>query len=648
MDRPSRVLLVEDSETDAKLVVQALRKVNAAVETKRVEDAESMRAALEQSQWDVVLSDWSMPKFGALAALKVLQDSGKDLPFIIVSGTIGEEAAVDAMRAGAHDYVLKDKLGRLGAAVEREFRQSKAREARRFAEKALSESEIRFKRLFDCGIIGIIVSDTSGVVSEANDAFLKMVGHDRVALEAGQINARAMTPPEWRSASDMAHEQLCANGCAPPFEQEYVRKDRSRVSVLVVAASLYGAYTLTILVEQTERRRLEAQLRQSQKMEAIGSLAGGVAHDFNNLLSIILSYADLLITDTKAEDPILADLTEIKAAGLRAAGLTRQLLAFSRKQRLEPKIIDLNNVAGGMSNMLRRIIGEHVELTVALHEVPAKVHADPGQVEQVIMNLVVNARDSMPNGGKLTIEVDEAELDAEYAARHVGVSPGRYVMLAISDTGEGMSPDVQSRIFDPFFTTKEPGKGTGLGLSTVFGIIKQSKGSIWVYSEVGVGTTFKIYLPQSDPHTPLDTIARSAATIIPGGNETILLAEDDDGVRPLVRNILTRQGYHVLEAPTGADALRISEQYQSAIHLLLTDIVMPRISGRELADRLLPQRPEMKVLYMSGYTENGIVQHGVLDASVAFIQKPITPETLGLKIRALLGPTAVRTPAGSE
>lgn len=390
-----------------------------------------------------------------------------------------------------------------------------------------------------------------------------------------------------------------------------------------------------IILDITATKELEQQLHQAQKLESVALLAGGIAHDFNNMLTVINGYSDLTLRYLKPDDPLRHNIEEVKKAGQRSASLTYQLLAFSRQQILQPVVVDLNEIIADTIKMLHRLIGEDIQLTTALNPQVGRVLVDPGQLSQIVMNLAINARDAMPNGGKLTVEVANVFLDEVYTRQHVGVLPGDYVMLAVSDTGTGMSDNVKQHIFEPFFTTKEIGRGTGLGLATVYGIVKQSSGNIEFYSEEGVGTTFKVYLPRVGEQMSATELSDASSEKLEG-NETILLVEDEELVRNLTRQILSEYGYTVLEAQDGLEALEICDNGECKFDLLMTDVVMPRMGGRELAEKLTARLPNLRILFTSGYTDDAVVRHGVIGANTNFIQKPFTPKEMANKIRAIL------------
>jgi PAS domain S-box-containing protein len=513
--------------------------------------------------------------------------------------------------------------------------------ALRAAQEGLRRSEMNFRSLVTNAPYGICRCDSGGQLLDANPALLAMLGYSSVKELIGQhLGGLYADSQHWFELADYL-------GAAAPFNGlivEWKRKDGTATVVRVSGRTVSNGdkeRTFELFAEDvTERRALEQQLRQSQKMEAIGRLAGGIAHDFNNLLMVISGYSEFLLDRLGPEPALRGPAQEIASAAGRASSLTRQLLAFSRKQMLAPKILDLNGVVTENLKMLTRVIGEDIDLVMVPAAGLGTVRADAGQIEQVIMNLAVNARDAMPSGGKLTIETSNVSLDEEYSRFHAPLRPGNYVMLAISDTGAGMDSETQSHIFEPFFTTKGT-KGTGLGLSTVYGIVKQSGGYIWVYSEPGKGTTFKIYLPrvaeviESVAQVPVHTEPVNAEP----GTETILLVEDEANLRYLARQFLEKQGYRVIEAADGAVAMQIAVAHEAVIHLLLTDVIMPGMNGRELAQRISEIRPNVKILYMSGYTENVIGRNGTLDAGIRLLQKPFTLRDLNSRVREVLDST---------
>ena len=632
MSTPLNVLVAEDSEADAALLVRRLQRSGYDPFWERVEDPGTMRAALSRVSWDIVISDSSMPHFSAPAALAILREAGLDIPFVIVSGTIGEEAAVAAMRAGASDFLLKDNLARLGPVVERELRESKIRSRRRKAEDELRSSEARYRNLFESIPLPMWVFDAETLRFLAvNEAALGHYGYSRAEFAE-------MTLADIRPAEDKPGLPEMVLG--PVDEKQtwrHVRKDGSVITVEIkprdVAFENRRA-RLALITDVTQRRQLEEQLRQSQKMEAVGRLAGGIAHDFNNVLSVIMSYSDLLLSDLNAGEPMRDDVEEIRKAATRAADLTRHLLMFSRQQIIEPKVLDINDVVAGMDKMLQRVLGADVSLIVSQNQPLGRVRIDPGSIERVIMNLAVNARDAMPYGGSLTLETENVTLDEEYARAHHGMVPGSYVLLTATDTGTGMDKATLARIFEPFFTTKAVGKGTGLGLSTVFGIVQQGGGSVWVESEQGKGASFKVYLPRVD--AAIDSVRPVQPLTTSRGSETVLLVEDDDQVRVVTRGILSKSGYRVLEARNAGEAVLHAEAHVGAIHLLLTDVVMPQVSGPDLARRLATLKPGMKILFMSGYVDDGVLRQSVVQSLVACVQKPITPEILMTRVREVL------------
>jgi PAS domain S-box-containing protein len=631
-----RILLAEDNPDDAALIQRQLRQSGVDVTIRRVDSAPAFRAALDEVDPDIVLTDHSMPQFTARDALRIARDARPQTPVIVVTGSLDEETAADYIKQGAADYVLKTHLVRLPAALVGALERRRALVATEVAHKALQGSEAKFARAFNANPSGMAITTLQGRVVDVNEAFLRTLGYTRDEA----IGRTTVELGLWRSQEERtrAVQETQEHGRVQQIEIEGRTKGSAPRTLLYSAEliELEGVpHVLVLTTDITERRQLEDQLRQAGKMEAVGQLAGGVAHDFNNILTAILGYADLLAEGLPAADQRREDLEEIRKAAQRAAALTRQLLAFSRKQVLEPRALDVNLLVDNMDKMLRPLLGENIQLRAVPAPKLHAVRADPNQIEQVILNLAVNARDAMPKGGKLTIETANVDLDEHYAARHATVVPGPHVLLAVSDTGTGMDAATQARIFEPFFTTKDPGRGTGLGLATVYGIVKQSGGSIWVYSELGHGTTFKIYFPALN--APAERLARPSAPVLGlVGIETILLVEDDEQLLHVAHRTLEARGYTVLTAGRGDAALETARRHSGPIHLLLSDVTIPDMDGRTLAATLRAERPEVRVLYMSGYADQAIVRHGVLDAALAYLPKPFTTEAIARRVREVL------------
>ncbi len=506
----------------------------------------------------------------------------------------------------------------------------------------LARLQLQIKRM----PLAYLLFDAKFCLTDWNPAATNIFGYRKEEVSGMGPPFEKLVPAHTRPHVNTVLDRLRAGDMAAHSVNENLTKDGRTITCqwfntpLVTPDGRFDGL-VSLVQDVTEHKRMEAQLRQAQKMEAIGALAGGVAHDFNNLLTVINGYSEVVLDDLGLAAPARDMVREIHRAGDRASTLTRQLLAFSRKQVLSPQVVDLNALVREMAKMLRRLIGENIALTTALTFDLAQIRADPGQIEQVVMNPVVNARDAMPNGGKLTIETENAKLTDEYCRRHVDIRPGRYARLAVTDTGIGMDEATRTRIFEPFFTTKEAGKGTGLGLSTVHGIVRQSGGHVEVYSQLGRGTTFKIYLPALAVEKSAPPPA-SVVLDVPRGTETVMLAEDDDSIRMLARIALQSSGYSLLEAANGHNALKVAAAHSTQIHLLVTDVIMPGMSGRELADQLRQMHSGLRVLYVSGYADHAIARHGIVDEGVTFLQKPFTPTTLARKVREVLDASASR------
>jgi two-component system cell cycle sensor histidine kinase/response regulator CckA len=756
-----KVLILEDMPMDAELMEYELGRARIPFVSRRVDTREAFLAALDEFTPDVILSDYTLPRFDGMTALALARERAPTTPLLIVTGSVNEETAVGCMKAGADDYLLKGNLSRIGPAIEAALARQRLRAARSRSEAALRRSEANLRAIFENSLQCFVLVDRDGTVQAFNrtaaEWLVKLTGRelregeripeflpgtadslaavrdghvhrreyairDRegrhrwfetsdvpivddtgqvigVCLSAVNIDERKRaehtlreSEARYRDLFDNASDLVCMTSASGSFvyvnrawqnatgytEEELRRMQLADLVAPEQYAALADAYARVLAGETvghldlafltrtgsalavegsvscllkegapvtvrgiwrdvTERKRVEEQLRRAERMQAAGQLAGGVAHEVNNMMTGVIGFGSFLLRTLDPDDPRRADVEEIMKAGNRAADVTRQLLAFTRQQFRRPEILELDQVIAGVERMLRRSLSDDHELSLRLAGGGARVRMDRGQLEQVLVNLVLNARDAIEGAGHITIETARVTIDGEYARRHdsVSVPSGPYVLLAVADTGSGMSRDVQARIFEPFFTTKPVGQGTGLGLSTVYGIVKQSEGFVWVYSEPGQGSTFKLYLPEA--LRAAQAMAPTAANgDIRGGGETILVVEDEAMVRGLAVRCLTEQGYRVLEARTSGEALAYVEGNPSGVNLVVSDVVMPVMGGRELSQRIARVAPGLPVLFMSGYTGEDVVQRGLLDADAPFEQKPFSPESLARKVHEML------------
>jgi signal transduction histidine kinase len=631
-----RLLLVEDNEDDAELILNELRRRGHHPDAVRVESLGALRKAFETGRWDCVLSDFSLPTCNGLDVLRTVRERDPDVPFLFVSGSIGEEVAVAAMRAGAHDYILKDNLTRLEPAVARELKDAAERRQHRETARTLRQVETKLRRVFESRMMGMVFWRKDGTVLEANEEFLRLTGYSTRDLRDGRINWRAMLPAE--------HLNLQA---APAEIEIRTRQDAPR-QVLVASVPLdpTGQESASFVLDMTEtsadreaRRALEDQLRQAQKMELVARLAGGVAHDFNNLLAVVILSADLAREEVPpSTHPLLDDITQAAADG---AALTRQLLALGRRQALVPNRVNVNDLVRAQESLMRRLGGESVSINLDLARDLGSVNVDSTQFEQVLLNLCVNARDAMPDGGTLTIQTTRLDLTEPLYAIHGAIPPGAYAMITVTDTGIGMDRATLARVFEPFFSTKGAGKGTGLGLAVVHGIVSQSHGHVAVFSEPGAGTTFRVFLPRlSGEAIPVATSPLSPVPRARSG-ELILIAEDEATLRRAAVQALQRSGYTVLAASDGAEALALAARHKGKINLLVSDVVMPGLSGPQLYEELKRERPDLRVLFTSAYLADHVSRHGTVALEGRFLLKPFTMSDLARKVRDVMDASTV-------
>ena len=639
MNAPVNILLLEDDLQDAELIRGLFDEESFACRLTRVDTKADFEAALSRGGFAAIISDFTLPAYDGLSALTLARAMRPEVPFIFFAGTLGEDRAVQALKSGAIDYLLKTRPKRLVSAVRQALRHAEERACRGRAEQNLKDSEARLRSILESANDAIVMSDSKGVMLLLNQAAERIFGYGQE--EAVGQPLTLLMPERYRKAHAAGLERASLGGggklIGKTVELWGLRKNGSEFPLeLSLARWQTGPdiFYSGIMRDITERKRLEEHLRQAQKMEALGRLAGGVAHDFNNLMTVITGSSLLLLRRLGKDDAGREKALRIRDAGERGAMLTRQLLAFSRQQVLEPKVLDLNAMVAGMEELLSPLAGEDVRLVTALSRVPVYVRADPGQIEQIIMNVITNAKDALAGPGQITVSTRLGERDDAVPVGERATAPGPYAVLEVHDTGCGMDAATKARIFEPFFTTKERGKGTGLGLAMVYGIVQQSGGSIAVASEPGRGSTFTIHLPQVKGPPAAVSTSLPAAPI--KGSETVLLVEDEPHVRMLAREALEEAGFRLLEAQQGVEALALVKKHRGAIHLLLTDVVMPEMGGPELADRMAAAYPAMKVLFMSGYADSTIRRRGVLKSRMALLPKPFSPDALVRKVREVL------------
>ncbi len=636
------ILHLEDDPYDAQLVQAKLEEAGMACRITRVQSRDEFEDALGRPDLDIILADYRLPMYDGLSALHLVARRRPDIPFIFVSGTIGEEAAIEALTKGATDYVLKQSLMRIGPAVQRALREAHNQSERRQAEKSLAQSEAMMRGILNSVDEGFVVIDRQYRIRSANRAYCSLVNLREEEVIGRQCHAilRQNNQPCYESGLECPVQHTFRTGTAHAC---FITHQAASGALLYLELKSYpisdASGTIVSVIETindvTEKYQLQEQLAHSQKMESVARLAGGVAHDFNNMLGVIIGHAELAMGRVDTAEPLLGNLREIRKAAGRSAALTRQLLAFARKQTVAPRVLDLNETVSGMLNMLRPLIGEDIDLVWRPGKGASPVKMDPSQIDQILVNLCVNARDAITGIGRITIETDLITFDPDYCRHHPEIVAGDYVSLIISDDGCGMEPEILGAIFDPFFTTKDIGRGTGLGLATVYGIIKQNDGFIKVHSEPGQGTTFKLYLPRYlDEAVHVRHQEREAQ--IPVGHETILLVEDESLILSMTTLMLEKLGYQVLSASTPADAMRVTSAHEGEIRLLIVDVIMPEMNGRDLANQVAAHQPAMGCLFMSGYSGDIIANHGILEEGVHFIQKPFSMESLAVKVRQVL------------